>query len=154
MQEGEHVGGYGSGASALQVRLLTSSATPPNRQTEGSAGYDLYADEATVVPSRHRRMIKTGLQLGIGANRYGRIAPRSGLAFKQGIDVMAGVIDSDYTGEVGVILVNHSDADFHVAVGDRIAQLILERIDTPEVMVVDALVPTARGPGGFGSTGK
>jgi len=138
----------------LQVRRRTRTAKIPLRATAGSAGYDLFADEATVVPARARQLIKTGLLLNIGAGRYGRIAPRSGLAFKQGIDVLAGVIDADYRGEVGVILVNHSDTPFGVSVGDRIAQLVLERIDTPPVHEVDDVGTSSRGQRGLGSTGK
>ena len=81
------------------------------------------------------------------------MAPRSGLAYKKGIDVGAGVIDEDYRGEVGVILFNFGEEDFEVAPGDRIAQLILERIATPDVEVVADLDATDRGAGGFGSTG-
>lgn len=80
-------------------------------------------------------------------------APRSGLAWKHSIDVGAGVVDYDYRGNVGVILFNFSDVDFEVKVGDRIAQLILERIVTPEVVEVESLDETERGEGGYGSTG-
>lgn len=80
-------------------------------------------------------------------------APRSGLAWKHSIDVGAGVIDADYRGPVGIVLFNFSDVDFAVKRGDRIAQMILERIETPEVAEVDDLDPTERGVGGFGSTG-
>lgn len=83
----------------------------------------------------------------------GRVAPRSGLAAKHSIDVGAGVIDADYRGEVKVILFNLSDTDFAVKEGDRIAQLIIERIYTPDVVVVEKLEESVRGAGGFGSTG-
>ena len=84
---------------------------------------------------------------------YGRVAPRSGLAYKKGIDVGAGVIDEDYRGEVGVILFNFGEEDFEVAPGDRIAQLILEKISMVGLKEVDDLDQTDRGAGGFGSTG-
>jgi len=84
---------------------------------------------------------------------YGRVAPRSGLAWKHHIDVGAGVIDADYRGNVGVVLFNHSEKDFPVQVGDRVAQLILERIIVPDVVEVQELPDTIRGAGGFGSTG-
>ena len=84
----------------------------------------------------------------------GRIAPRSGLASKHFIDTGAGVIDADYRGQVKVLLFNHSDADFAVAEGERVAQLIIERIYTPEVVEVAELEESVRGAGGFGSTGK
>jgi dUTP pyrophosphatase len=84
---------------------------------------------------------------------YGRVAPRSGLAVKHGIQVGAGVVDPDYTGEVKVVLFNHGDKDFEVKKGDRVAQLILERCETPEVEEVGTVEDTERGAGGFGSTG-
>ena len=95
----------------------------------------------------------TGLSISFPAGLYAKIAPRSGLALKKFIDVGAGVVDSDYRGEVGVVLFNHGDQDFVVKMGDRIAQLILEKIDTPPVEEVQALDNTVRGAGGFGSTG-
>jgi deoxyuridine 5'-triphosphate nucleotidohydrolase len=98
-------------------------------------------------------MLKTDIAIAVPLGTYGRVAPRSGLALKHGIDVGAGVIDEDYRGNVGVILFNHSDVDFIVAAGDRVAQLILEKIETPDVEVVDDLSETVRGGGGFGSTG-
>lgn len=81
------------------------------------------------------------------------VAPRSGLAWKHSIDVGAGVVDVDYRGPIGVILFNHSDVAFEVKTGDRVAQLIIERIMTPEVVEVESLDSTVRGAGGFGSTG-
>lgn len=83
----------------------------------------------------------------------GRIAPRSGLAVKHSIDTGAGVIDSDYRGQVKVLLFNHSEVDFEIKEGDRIAQLVLERIYTPEILIVGELEESIRGAGGFGSTG-
>jgi dUTP pyrophosphatase len=83
----------------------------------------------------------------------GRIAPRSGLASKHFIDTGAGVIDADYRGQVKVLLFNHNESDFEIKEGDRIAQLVLERIYTPEVVVVEELEESVRGAGGFGSTG-
>ena len=97
--------------------------------------------------------MKTDLSIAIPKDTYARIAPRSGLAWKHFIDVGAGVVDYDYRGNVGVILFNHSDVDFEIKHGDRVAQLILERITTPEVLEVEDLDDTARGAGGFGSTG-
>ena len=97
--------------------------------------------------------MKTGLQIRVPYGCYGRVAPRSGLALKKFIDVGAGVIDADYNGEVGVVLFNFSDEEFVVKVGDRIAQLIIERISMAPVVVVDSISKTQRGTGGFGSTG-
>ena len=108
---------------------------------------------AGVVPARGRAMLKTDIAIAVPSGTYGRVASRSGLALKHGLDVGAGVIDEDYRGNVGVILFNHTDVDFIVAAGDRVAQLILEKIVTPDVEVVEDLSETARGGGGFGSTG-
>lgn len=97
--------------------------------------------------------MKTDIQIEVPEGHYGRVAPRSGLAWKNSIDVGAGVIDEDYRGNVGVILFNFSDVNFEIKKGDRIAQLICERISYPTVVEVDTLSETARGEGGFGSTG-
>lgn len=98
-------------------------------------------------------MVMTDIQIEIPEGCYGRIAPRSGLAHKHFIDVGAGVIDSDYRGNVGVIIFNFSDQDFVVQRGDRIAQLICEKIENPELEEVQELFVSARGDKGFGSTG-
>lgn len=98
-------------------------------------------------------MVKTDIQIEVPEGTYGRVAPRSGLAWKNFIDVGAGVIDQDYRGNVGVILFNHSDTPFEIKKGDRIAQLILERIVHPVVVEAETLSDTNRGAGGFGSTG-
>ena len=98
-------------------------------------------------------MIGTGLAFGIPVGNYGRVAPRSGLAYKNSIDVLAGVIDADYRGEVKVILANFSDNDFQVEEGMRIAQLIIEKYTLTTLAEVETLDDTVRGAGGFGSTG-
>ena len=109
--------------------------------------------EETVVPAKGRTVVKTGLSIAIPDGCYGRIAPRSGLAVKKFIDIGAGVIDADYRGEIGVVMFNHSDEDLKVKQGDRIAQLILEKISTPEVKETVDLSSTVRGSQGFGSSG-
>ena len=98
-------------------------------------------------------MVKTGLAIAIPENTYARIAPRSGLAVKNFLDTGAGVVDYDYRGEVGVVLFNHAEVDYEVKVGDRIAQLILERISMADCVEAEELFDTERGVGGFGSTG-
>ena len=138
---------------SLLVKALNSNAKIPSRGSSKAAGYDLSSAENAIVPARGRKMIKTGIAIGIPQGHYGRVAPRSGLTLKNGIDVGAGVIDEDYRGEVCVILFNHSDEDFIVNIGDRIAQLILEKISTPDVEVVNSLESTEREFSGFGSTG-
>ena len=95
----------------------------------------------------------TGIAITVPAGTYGRIAPRSGMSVKHSIDVGAGVIDEDYTGEVKVLLINHSDKQYHIREGDQIAQLILEQIKAPETKMMTELKPTTQGNKGFGSTG-
>lgn len=138
---------------ALQVKLLSEHARPPTRGSAFAAGYDLYAAKEATVPARGKVLVDTDISIAVPAGTYGRVAPRSGLASKHSIDVGAGVIDADYRGPLKVLLFNFSDADFVVAVGERVAQLIVERIYTPDVLVVDQLEDSVRGAGGFGSTG-
>ncbi|RWR93859.1 deoxyuridine 5'-triphosphate nucleotidohydrolase [Cinnamomum micranthum f. kanehirae] len=139
--------------SVLRVKKLSENAVLPSRGSPLSAGYDLSSATAVTVAARGKALVPTDLSIGIPEGTYARIAPRSGLAWKHSIDVGAGVIDADYRGPVGVILFNYSDEAFEVKPGDRIAQLILEKIVTPEVLEVDDLDSTVRGAGGFGSTG-
>ena len=142
-----------SSSSSLRVRLVSPNATVPTRGSQGAAGYDLYSIEDGVVPLRGRAVVSTGISITVPNGTYGRIAPRSGLAAKHSIAVGAGVVDADFTGIVQVIMFNHSDEDFHFSKGDRIAQLVLERIMTPDVVVVDELDETERSDKGLGSTG-
>ncbi|KAL1534859.1 dUTP diphosphatase [Salvia divinorum] len=137
----------------LRVKRLSEKAVLPSRGSPLSAGYDLSSALETKVPARGKALVPTNLSVAVPEGTYARIAPRSGLAWKHSIDVGAGVVDADYRGPVGVILFNHSDVDFEVKVGDRIAQLIIEQIVTPEVVEVDDLDSTSRGSSGFGSTG-
>ena len=139
--------------TTLRVKLNVPNATKPTRSTKGSAGYDLYCVWESHIPPKSVHVCDTGISVQIMEGHYGRIAPRSSLS-KKLIDVGAGVIDSDYRGPLKVILYNLSDKYYHIESGDRIAQLILEKISTPEVEIVESLEDTERGEGGFGSTGK
>ena len=141
------------GDEIVRVKRMNVNARVPMRSTEGAAGYDLSAAQTAVVPARGKCLVKTGLAMAIPKGCYGRVAPRSGLALKKFIDVGAGVIDSDYRGELGVILFNFSDEDFVINMGDRIAQLIFEKIKTPKLKELDSLEGTGRGEEGYGSTG-
>jgi dUTP pyrophosphatase len=113
------------------------------------AGLDLYSSLNTTVPNKGKRLIPTDLQIKLPEGCYGRIAPLSGLALAHHIDIVGGVIDEDYSGNIGVILYNHSDTAFVVSRGDRIAQLICEKIYVPS-LEVESLDSTERG-AGFGS---
>jgi dUTP pyrophosphatase len=122
----------------------------------GDAGGDLSAVEHKVIPAMGSGLVSTGLRIQIPQDCYARVAPRSGLAVKSGISIGAGVVDSGYRGIVHVLMINLSNVEFVVQPGDRIAQLVMERIYTPEwIEVTDAveLDASARGEGGFGSTG-
>jgi dUTP pyrophosphatase len=137
----------------LKVKKLSEFASIPVRGSEFAAGYDLCAATDASVPSKGKALVMTDLSIEIPPNTYARIAPRSGLTWKNFLDTGAGVIDYDYRGNVGVILFNHSDKDFEIKCGDRIAQMILERISMAPCVEVEELGTTQRGEGGFGSTG-
>ena len=126
--------------STLLVEL--SGGQKPTRGSDEAAGLDLRASEATTIPANSRKPVNTGIKIKLPTGTYRRIAPRSGLSLK-GIDIGAGVIDRDYTGEIRVLLVNKSDIDFVVNSGDRIAQLVIERIAQVDVEIVDKLDETA-----------
>ena len=140
--------------SKLNIKLL-EGAVLPKQCTNDSAGYDLYAFEDTCIESNSLGKIRTGIFIKCPKNTYGRIAPRSGLAYKNWIDVFAGVIDRDYTDEIMVLLFNHGKNTFKINKGDRIAQIIFEKISNPKFNILSneqKLEDTDR-KGGFGSTG-
>jgi dUTP pyrophosphatase len=137
----------------LCVKRLVQDATLPTRGSSGAVGYDLYSIDEVVVSPSQRALVGTGVAVILPMNVYGRVAPRSGLAVKHGIQVGAGVVDPDYRGEIKVVIFNQGDRDFVIKKGDRIAQLVLERCETPDVREIESLDETDRGSGGFGSTG-
>jgi len=139
---------------SLKVKKLSSDAQLPTRGSDGAAGYDLQSIESCVILPGKRAVVATGISLELPHGVYGRIAPRSGLAVKHGIQVGAGVVDSDYRGEVKVVLFNHDSNPYLIKSGYRIAQLIMERCETPEVEEIFDTSDTQRGEGGFGSTGQ
>lgn len=126
----------------------------PEYASEGAAGADLRASEALEIAPGGRAAVPTGLRLAIPPGHVGLVWPRSGLAVSHGIDTLAGVIDADYRGEVRVVLVNHGEAPFRIAPGDRIAQLLIQRVERAAFAAASSLDGTERGEGGFGSTGR
>jgi len=118
------------------------------------AGADITASEKITIPPRERTLVSTGVRLEIPEGCVGLIWPRSGLAVKKGIDCGAGVIDSHYRGEIKVLLFNHSDTEFQIEPGDRIAQILIQKVERVEFLPVEQLNETARNDSGFGSTGK
>ncbi|MGV7221159.1 MAG: dUTP diphosphatase [Nitrospinales bacterium] len=125
----------------------------PQYSYPGDAGADLQAGTDAVIPARGRALIPTGISVAIPQGYAGLVWPRSGLAVKQGLDSGAGVIDSQYRGEVKVLLFNHTDTDFKIKKGDRIAQLLIQKVESVQFTKVDELDDTHRGEGGFGSSG-
>ena len=139
----------------LKFAKLSENAYTPTRGSKQAAGFDLYSAYDYEIEPLGKVLAKTDIQIALPDLCYGRVAPRSGLAHKHFIDVGAGVIDQDYRGNVGVVLFNlNKDTAFKVNKGDRIAQLILERIYIPDLQELKSLDDTERGEGGFGSTGK
>lgn len=147
-----------SDLSVLRVLKLRPTAEEPVRASEGAAGLDLFADvetPLTIAPGA-TALVPTGIAIALPPSHEGQVRPRSGLAAKHGVTVLnaPGTIDEDYRGEVKVILVNHGAAPFVVGAGERIAQLVVAKVEKVDVRVVASLDETSRGSGGFGSTGR
>jgi len=139
----------------IKVKLLSKDAKVPTKAHSSDAGWDIYAsDLAQPIFPHKRRLISTDISIAIPDGYCGLIWPRSGLSVKSGIDVLAGVIDSGYRGEIKVCLLNTSDQMVHVQPGDRIAQLIIQKVEDVSFTEVKNLDDTSRGDGGFGSTGR
>jgi len=143
---------------ALRWMRLSDRAFPPEKHFPGDAGFDLKSARMYYLRPKGVQVVSTDLAIRVPAGTYGRIAPRSGLARKQ-IDVGAGVIDANFTGAVDIVLYNHGEEPLLIRTGDRVAQLICEKIAHPNLvqvdcMNVDCMNETARGAAGFGSTGE
>ena len=140
----------------LKIKRLAGAATLPGYAHPGDAGLDLYAAEAVDIEAGAVALVKTGIAVELPAGTEAQVRPRSGLALKHGVTVLnsPGTIDEGYRGEVGVILVNHSKQSFQVGVGAKIAQLVVQPVLSVQVVEVGELSDSARGAGGFGSTGR
>jgi deoxyuridine 5'-triphosphate nucleotidohydrolase len=138
----------------IKVKRLRNGAHLPARGSINAAGADLACAEALKLEPGERRLAPTGIAVEIPPGYYGRVAPRSGLAVRHGIDVLAGVIDADYRGEILVLLINLGSEPVQVSPGDRIAQLIIEQAAPALYSWTDDLGQTERAAGGFGSTGN
>ena len=153
--------GSGSGSSGddeiLFVKRLSPQAKLPTKGSEFAAGYDLYATEYKCIAAHNYGLVATGIAMAIPYGYYGRIAARSGLASKTGLMVNAGVIDSDYRGEIKVLFNNPTALDVEIQPGDKMAQIVMELIgdfEVEEITGKDELPPSDRGEYGFGSTGN
>jgi len=144
--------------NCINCKIINKSKNPlPKYQTEGASAVDLFANlnESIILKSKEIKLMSTGIYISIPNGYEAQVRPRSGLAIKHGVTVLnsPGTIDSDYRGEIGVILINHSEIDFKISNGDRIAQLVLSAYDKITWQQVESLDDTKRGKGGFGSTG-
>ena len=142
----------------MEIKIVNKSNNPlPEYKTVQSAGMDLRAfiAEPIVLKPLERKLIPTGLYIALPDGYEAQIRPRSGLALKNGITVLntPGTIDANYRGEIGVILINLSDTEFKIESGDRICQMVIQKIEQPEMIEVSVLDETERGDGGFGHTG-
>ena len=140
----------------LKVKKLNKLAQIPEYQTQEAAGFDLHSVEDIIIKPNERKLIGSGLAFDIPKGYEIQIRPRSGLAYKHGITVLnsPGTIDSDYRGEIKVLLINHSNEDFEIKVGERIAQAVIQEVIQTTFQEIEELSQTDRGAGGFGSTGK
>jgi dUTP pyrophosphatase len=140
---------------SLEIARLKESAILPMRATPNAAGMDLFATETVIIDPGQRCLVGTGVAIALQPWHVGFVCPRSGMALKHLVTVLnaPGVIDPDYRGEVGVILINLGDEPYQVLAGARIAQLVIVPSAAPRIVEVDALPGTKRGAGGFGSTG-
>ena len=143
----------------IRIKRMGDRGEPlplPAYATAGSAGLDLRADEPFTLHPGERRLVPTGIAVQLPEGHEGQVRPRSGLALRHGVTTLnaPGTIDSDYAGEVGVILINHGQEPVHVERGERIAQLVVARYERVALREVEALDETARGAGGFGHTGR
>lgn len=137
----------------VKVVFLEDKAKLPTRANSNDAGFDLYSTIDTVIPPKQRKTVRTGIALEMPNHFAGLIWPRSGLSVKNGIDVLAGVVDSGYRGEIMVCLYNTSDEIVGIHAGDRVAQIIFQEVPRVSLMLSESLGSSQRGSNGFGSTG-
>ena len=144
---------FGDNSSQISVALLNKNAKAPTKAHASDAGWDLYAVNPTVISEHQRKTVETGIALEIPDGFVGLIWPRSGLSVKHGVDVLAGVVDSGYRGEIKVCLYNTSKDHVAIEPGDRVAQILIQPVSQMGMVIVDTLSNTERGDGGFGSSG-
>lgn len=139
----------------MKIKILKiKDVKNPNYANPGDAGLDLHSAENFVLKPGERRAFETGIKMEIPDGYAGLVWDKSGLALNSGIKTMAGVLDSGYRGEIKIVLVNLSNQDFKVEEGQKIAQMLFQKVERPEIEIVESLSESERGEGGFGSTGK
>ena len=138
----------------LKVRPLTKDATIPSKGSKMAAGYDIHSAENKIIPPKKRALVKTDLEVQVPPGTYGRLAPKSSLTIKYDLDIGAGVVDEDFTGNLNVALINNGVNELAISKGMKIAQLICEKIEQPTLEIVEQhsiLRTTERGSRGFGT---
>ena len=140
--------------SKILIKKLHPDAVLPSYSRDGDIGMDICSNVDIVIPARQRVIVSTVIAMALPANHAGLIWDRSGMAAKHGIKTMGGVIDPNYRGDWGIILYNTTDADYQVNKGDRIAQVLIQKVEILPLEEVDELPDSNRGEGGFGSSGK
>lgn len=138
----------------LQIKTLTETAKVPSFAHDTDAGMDFFADEEVTIAPGERVVISTGIAMAIPVGFVGLIWDKSGVSTKKGLKTLAGVIDAGYRGEIKIGLVNVGSDEQAFVAGDKIAQMLIQKVEQPKIEVVDELSDTERGEGGFGSTGK
>lgn len=141
-------------AMQLLVQLLRPEARPPKRSSEHAAGFDLYACERVELAPMVHTTVPLGFATAFSPGYVACVWDRSGLAAKHGVTTLAGVIDADYRGEWSVVLYNTTPKKVLVLPGERLAQVLFQSVETPEVQIAESLPESGRGEGGFGSTGR
>jgi dUTP pyrophosphatase len=141
--------------TSFEVLITCEPDLMPSMSNPGDAGYDLRSADDAVVPARSRQTINTGVSIAMPAGYVALVHPRSGLAAKHGITVLnaPGTVDAGYRGQILITLVNHSDEDFHISRGDRVAQMLFQKFEQARFVSVTELPGSQRGTAGFGSTG-
>ncbi|VEH08645.1 dUTP diphosphatase [Corynebacterium kutscheri] len=142
--------------TTISLKRIDKELPLPQRAHRGDAGVDLYSTQDVVIKPGQRLLVGTGIALALPIGTVGLVHPRSGRAFKEGLSIVntPGTIDADYRGEIKVCLINlDRDQDIHIQRGERIAQLVIQRVELPEIIEVDDLDETVRGAQGYGSTG-
>ncbi|MEK7568194.1 MAG: dUTP diphosphatase, partial [Patescibacteria group bacterium] len=137
----------------IKIVKIEEDAKIPNYANLSDAGMDLFSIEEVVLKIGERQAIRTGIKTEIPDGYVGLVWDKSGLALNNGTKTMAGVIDSGYRGEIKIVLVNLGDEDFEIKKGQKIAQMLVQKVERPEIELVDELNATERGENGFGSTG-
>jgi dUTP pyrophosphatase len=137
----------------ILVEKLDSQASLPSFAHPGDAGMDFFSMESAIIKPNERITCSTGIAVQIPKGYVGLIWDKSGLASKNGIKTMGGVVDSGYRGEIKIVIINLSDTDYEIKKGEKIAQMLIQKVENPEIIEVENLDETQRGEGGFGSTG-